>query len=414
MESLLPKYRREPRLPRVIVDNLFPENRVQITPKMRQFYGGLGDYGFYLDRQSEKSVLGDSDRTGQEARVGEILEAAENLGLYCPEPKEIREWAQEQALQYEVDERLWFFDGTDRNASGFIISERARPRLWLAFHTAICLGDLGIGPKWFIVGEATRFLRAAKWLQMFTEALHARGIKLYVCGFGQVTEDENHPDRIQEYVNIVTAQSDKLRNACQKAQKARRRRKQLFWKSNLTYGVCTDADGLEVFADPNAYPVVAEAVEGLYSGRFPTALAASAWMATVPGAPKTDTWLRSTLREPDWILDGIYRAYRQKSTVCILEDRSGLLSDISVTPRSTKRYVRQMDYGLAFPINFERFGVQPLDPEVVAGARRRVLHQNGRPPKIDGFSGPRRRLVLLPTRMVRCARCGAAVHELHA
>jgi hypothetical protein len=416
LEKMTPKRKPQPLRLVEVVDDLFPPNEVVLTAEQIAYYRQVGAFAFACDRQSLDTVLEDPTKTGQESRVYSIREQARWLKVYLPAPRENPNWLaggapQPGELQYyfnDPDVRpFWFVDGTARRASGYIINQRSRPELWRAYHTAIRLAEAGCPVRAFIVGEATRFFRTAKWIILFAEGLWAKQIGLYVMPFGEIT-----PHTIGAYVRYVQALSGRLQEHLVAAREAYRRRCKVF-NRRCQFGLMIDREADHpVQANRETWPILFEMCHLIADGTLPRGCDVRKWLLETHGVNRGLTWIGEILRDRPGILDGIYRIYRYSSQVCEREDPSGLVRDIAVTENGNRRYKRTVGPGEVFEIYFPP-GTQPIPGEIVEAARARILCHRGRPPSPDSRRSSSRALGLVPPRLLRCAHCGCGVCEFN-
>jgi hypothetical protein len=381
---------------------LFPNATLEeLSPDLEQFYRLVqkqhGKYYFGIDRQSDRKELARKDATGQIRRVEGILAFADVAQAWAPTPKHLGGDRAEDAPPYLFDRRFWFVDGEKKNATGLCANPTVRPEFWRAYLLTRALGAKGIGPSAFIIGEGTRFFRDSEWLGSFCRSLWDVGIEVYIVNFGKVD-----PRTLPGLQSVIAALSEWLPMALKGARAARKNNNRIF-HGNPPFGLRFSEDKSQVFAHPEEWPILAELVEGIAVGQLRTFHAAVVWLHAHRGIQRTEGWLGQLLRSR--LFEGIYDTY--KTTGRPRQVRQRPFTDLDVSAGGYRRYLKTNLEPKPFIINFDKYGMSPISPAVLARARARILNKGGRPQQLD----TRNERLFLGQGLVRCAVCGMGVRE---
>jgi hypothetical protein len=386
------------------VVSLFPQTKVRPTEEQVAEYRSHLPYAFAIDRQSDKKEMARAQATGCRRRVDAIVLAAKDRHLYLPTPVPNEE-QQDGELPFFYDDRYWFVDGEHKKATGYAASENARPRLWQAFRLAQALAEQGIGPSFFIIGEATRFFRNDQWLTTFVRALWEHDIKIFVSQFGEVNQAN-----LNGLTSYVTALSGWLPLVTKGARDQRRQQKKLF-SNQPPYGLrftgpegsleCNDRS--EVWTEPDQWWVIDELLRRMADGELSNAIDAAIWLKEVHGVERAAKWVRDLVRHP--MLYGEYHAYSRRWEPRKLRQLDGLHTDLDIRDNGTQRYLVHSQEGLHFEIRYTE-GTGPIPPQVAMQALSRIERRRGRPQ-----TSPKHKDSILPQGVARCAVCGCSIRE---
>jgi uncharacterized protein (DUF433 family) len=412
------------------VTQLHPKVEVELTPSAITHYRSLGRrWAIVYDRQSQKKVLTQEEKTGQENRVRNVLTMARDLGLTLPTPTENpdRDDGEFQfAFEAEPVCYHWFVDGMKVDASGFTASPYARRRLWELAKTIQRLREYECHPQALLIGELTRFFRDQAQFMDWYFRLKSCGVAIRIYGCPEL-----NPDTEGMMLPMLLCQTDALSKWLGKnwrdSRETRRSRKEL-WNTVAPFLLEFDLDPNSpgyrrvVRANPAEWAIIQELIRRLLRGEFNGSNDAMAWLVDEQerrGIPRerrvgSPRWLQDLFKSD--LLAGLYCQYSAKSIACRIEDEE-MHSDWDMLPSGRRRYwvEETPEKAVPFPIQLEEH--QKILPEDLARARE-ILTQRGRPRKkpADEYTPePRRQecnaLTLFRFGILRCAHCGAVVDE---
>jgi hypothetical protein len=382
------------------VTALFPKGTPVLTPEQRSLYSGVlqehGPYVFAVDRQSDKEELRRLGHSGQIRRVEAITHFAGQAG-WLPPPV-YRQDREEGDLAYDFDgvRDFWFLDGENQNATGYAASHYARPEFWRAYDLAEALAKEKIGPAAFVIGEGTRFFRDTTWMHTFCRGLWDARVRVFIANFGEVTQ-QTFPG-LAAMINALSSWLPEVgrgyKEACRRDERLAHRR--------LWFGLEPSPDGKAVYAT-SQWAILREMVFRLADLSLPSLNYAKEWLWTEHGIRRSHDWIHQLLFDHP-ILEGYYLSHRNRCEPRRVRQRPH--SDLDITPNGNKRYlVRPTENPLLTPIDFEKYGQEPIPPHILSRARKAVASRR-RP-----TTNPPQEGSLLSGFYTRCAVCGHAIQE---
>jgi hypothetical protein len=395
-----------------VVTRLYPFVTTVPSPEEIEYYRSLGDYALVADRQSDGKETRRQDATGQWGRFQAVQRMAAMYGYYLPDPVE-NKGRKEGEPMFTCDPRHFFNDGDNgKDASGLVGHPSVRPELWRMGKTIEIVGHLGCAPKAVLVGSEERLFRDTGQFRMWFQALKLFGVKLFVSGMGEVT-DQN----CSIICMRVEALSSWLGPRSKRAREAKRSRGEAY-HTVLIFGIDYPDDPVNpkrkdksrCIPITDQWQTMRDLALRVPEGKVRTATEASAWLYAEHrrlGRPAAESpcsvtfirkWFNSTVPE------GLYACHTCETSACQVQLHGTMIFDLDVTDNGViRRFVEPRD-PTYLPIDIP--AELAIPPDLLAAVRRRLIGRKPRTQKEP--TGP---VSLFPSYLVRCAHCKTYIVE---
>lgn len=390
---------------------LYPWVETVPSSKEIEYYQSLGDYCLAADRQSNGKEIGRLDATGQWGRFRAIQSLASIHGYYLPEPAENRGRAEGEPM-FTYDRRHFFVDGEGKDASGLAGHPKVRPELWRLAKYIEVLGYLNCAPKAVLIGSEERWFRDTNQFRMWFQGLKLYGVKLFVGGIGEVTEQN-----CSIICMRVEALSAWLGPRSKNARIAKKGRGEAY-NGIVTFALDypEDETGRKIksrcMVIPDEWQTMWELAFLISDGLVNSAAEAGAWLHAEHARqdrakkrrPCSVAFVRKWFNSP--IPEGRYPCHTCETTACRVQLEGTMVFDLDVTENGViRRYIEKRE-PIYLPIDVPPELVIPAD--VLAHVRARLI---GRKPRTQKEPSEGALVSLFPSHLVRCAHCGTYVVE---